>query len=106
MKDSTDKIKRFLVRDQFIITHHARLRMFQRNISTDMMAEVIANGQMIEEYPNDFPCPSLLVLGYHEEKPLHVVVAECEDHARIITVYIPNKDYWIDHKKRRRKNDR
>jgi len=106
MKGGLVKIKRFLDRDQFIITHHARLRMFQRNITTDMIAVVITNGQIIEEYPNDFPCPSLLVLGYHQENPLHVVIAECEDHARIITVYTPNEEYWIEHQKRRRKNDR
>jgi hypothetical protein len=70
-----------------------------------MVEEVIASGQVIEEYANDYPCPSNLVFGYNKKEPLHIVIAECEDHARIITVYTPNEDHWIDYKKRRRQND-
>jgi hypothetical protein len=31
----------------------------------------------------------------------YVVVAECEDHARITTVYIPENNKWIDYVFRR-----
>jgi hypothetical protein len=99
-----DEIKYFLESDQFIISNHARMRMFQRNITTDMTMEIINGGEVIEEYPDDFPCPSVLILGYCNEKPFHVVVGQCEDHARVITVYIPDEEYWIEHKKRKRKS--
>lgn len=98
-----DEIKDFMNRDQFIITNHARIRMFQRNVTTDLIKEIVLQGEVIEEYPNDFPCPSLLILGYHKKNPLHVVIANCENHVRIITVYKPDKENWIDYKKRKRK---
>jgi len=99
-----DEIKSYLERDQFIISNHARMRMFQRNVTTEMIMEMIHGGEVIEQYPNDFPCPSVLILGYSKEKPFHVVVGQCEDHLRIITVYIPDDEYWIEHKKRKGKS--
>ncbi len=59
------------------------------------------NGEIIEDYPDDEPCPAALLLGFPIEKPCHVVIAQCEDHARVITVYIPEKDKWIDNRIRR-----
>lgn len=43
-----DKLKRLLTEDAFIISNHARTRMFQRDISTENVIEVIINGQIIE----------------------------------------------------------
>lgn len=95
------KTKAYFPADQFFITNHARVRMFQRNITTDIVKEVVQNGEIIEEYPDDKPCPSALILGYWDNNPLHIVIAECEDHARIITVYHPEKEKWVDYKKRK-----
>jgi len=96
-----DEIKRLIQRDQFMITKHARIRMFERDITTDMIIEMITNRQVIEEYPDDFPCPSYLILGFCNETPLHVVLALCSDHVRIITVYKPDKSRWKDYTKRK-----
>jgi len=54
---------------------------------------------------DDVPCPSALMLGFRWSFPHHVVVAECKDHVRIITVYKPGKDKWIDYRIRREKNE-
>jgi len=51
------------------VSQHARIRMFQRNISTDDIKEAIMRGEMIEEYVEDEPCPSALVLGFLESTP-------------------------------------
>lgn len=101
MSVNHDKLKCLLTEDAFIISNHARSRMFQRNISTENVIEVIIHGQIIEDYPEDEPCPSALFFAYAEGKPCHVVVAECEDHVRIITVYIPENNKWIDYVLRR-----
>ena len=84
--------------NKFIISNHARIRMFQRNISTNDIREVITRGEIIEEYPDDEPCPAALFLGFSDVSPCHVVVAQCEDHARVITVYSPGKDKWVDYR--------
>ncbi|MBP1910432.1 hypothetical protein J2746_002667 [Methanolobus bombayensis] len=36
--------------------------MFQRNVSTDELIEVVNNSTIIEEYPEDKPCPLVLLL--------------------------------------------
>lgn len=39
--------------------------------------------------------------GYKNEVPFHLVIAVCRDHIRVITVYIPEPDTWIDDRIRR-----
>ena len=96
-----ERIIGLLKDDKFLISKHARIRMFQRNISTDDIRDAIMAGEMIEEYGADEPCPSALVLGFLESIPYHVVVAECDDHVRIVTVYRPVEDRWIGYRVRR-----
>jgi len=103
MDTNYNYLKVLFAKNKFIISNHARIRMFQRNISTKDIKHVIANGEIIENYPEDEPCPSALFLGFIDGNPCHVVVAQCEDHARVITVYQPEKDKWIDYRIRRDK---
>jgi hypothetical protein len=94
-------IRKLAKNDQFIISNHARVRIFQRNISTDQIKHILLSAEIIEEYPDDKPCPSALMLEFIEEEPFHLVVGQCTDHLRIITVYQPDKSKWIDYKIRR-----
>ena len=96
-----DRIKKLFQKEAFIISNHARVRMFQRNISTEDIRQVVLHGEIIEDYPEDEPCPSALFLGFTRGIPCHAVVAQCEDHARVVTVYIPEKDKWIDYRIRK-----
>lgn len=67
--------------------------------------EAIMHGEVIEEYENDKPYPSMLVSGRtNNERPLHVVCAysRADDMAIIITVYHPNPNLWIDYKRRKK----
>jgi hypothetical protein len=64
-------IKELFLKDSFIISNHARVRMFQRNISTDDIRRIIERGEIIEDYPEDEPCPAALLLGFTEERPCH-----------------------------------
>ena len=100
-----ETIRKFIREDKFLISDHARIRMFQRNISTDDVEDLITKGEIIEEYPEDEPCPSVLILGFLNKNPCHIIVAQCEDHIRIVTVYYPEKKKWIDYKVRRDRND-
>ncbi|WP_129597828.1 DUF4258 domain-containing protein [Methanohalophilus profundi] len=94
-------LEEYLMNGDFIISDHARIRMFQRNISTDDIIQAISHGEIIEDYSDDEPCPSALLLGFVAKKALHVVAGQCRDHIRIITVYPPAKDKWIDYKVRK-----
>ena len=53
---------------------HAVERMFRRGISEEDVRHVLAQGEEIEDYPEDAPYPSRLVLGWRGSRPIHVVM--------------------------------
>lgn len=73
------------------VTQHILMRCQQRNISYTEIKEVIENGEIIEEYPDDYPYPSCLILGMTiKERNLHVVVGIGESKLWLITAYEPD----------------
>ena len=83
---------------------HALRRMVLRNISDSDVRTVLTIGEIIEEYPEDTPYPSRLVLGWSGSRPLHVVAAENSADAEtiVITAYEPEPDLWEAGFRRRR----
>jgi len=80
-----------------IFSTHATARMFARTISQKDVEYVLKNGITIQQYPTDKPFPSALLLGFINDIPLHVVVAQDEDSTCIvITAYIPDAYIWDD----------
>jgi hypothetical protein len=79
--------------------------MYQRGISEQEVRNVITTGETVEDYPDDTPYPSRLVLGWHGSRPLHVVIADNVDDQEniVITVYEPDPAEWKADFKRRRK---
>ncbi len=74
-----------------VITIHAQERLRQRKIKTKDVKSCIMTGEIIEQYPDDFPFPSCLILGNSVEgKPLHVVMSDNGTESRIITAYFPD----------------
>ena len=81
---------------RLIYRQHAVRRMFERSISTDDVVAALADGRVIEDYPNDTPYPSCLWLGYSHGRPIHLVFADNQDDGEriIITVYRPDPALW------------
>ena len=75
---------------------HALVRMSQRSFEPEDISKVLENGTVIEDYPNDFPYPSFLVLGWIFSRPVHVVSAMNNDDKEtiIVTVYEPDSQLW------------
>jgi hypothetical protein len=75
---------------------HALRRMFERNITHEAVVHVLTMGETIERYPQDFPYPSQLILGWWQSRPIHVVVADDNSHAEmiVVTVYQPDAEMW------------
>jgi hypothetical protein len=90
---------------EIIYTGHAVTRMFERNVNTSDIRQVIESGEVIADYPDDSPSPSCLLLGWAKNRPLHVVVAFDEENKRcyVITCYIPDQSQWESDFKSRRK---
>jgi len=85
-------------------TSHILERMFRRNINMDDVENALTNGEIIEQYPSDYPFPSCLVLGYTEEgKALHIVCGSNGTELWLITVYIPSPADWTEDFRQRRK---
>ena len=75
---------------------HVLERMQERDISRADVKNCIMHGEIIEDYPDDFPHPSCLIFGYTvNEKVIHAVVSldAGNDSIGIITVYFPNVCY-------------
>lgn len=75
----------------------------ERNISEQEIREVGAAAELIEEYPDDKYAPSALLLGFSAAgRALHIQVAfDDTDRTKIITLYEPDPNEWIEHRKRR-----
>lgn len=98
-----DEIRRKIESDQFEFSKHAVDQSIRRRISVQEVREVIANGEMIEEYPEDKYWPSYLIYGRTAEgRPLHV---QCSHPSRsvvkIVTLYEPDPARWINFRERR-----
>ncbi|MCH9011417.1 MAG: DUF4258 domain-containing protein [Chloroflexi bacterium] len=77
--------------------------MFERGITQSEVVQTVRFGEVIEEYPDDSPYPSRLVLGMQGLRPIHVVVADnMEDRMLVvITVYEPDSNQWTRDFRRR-----
>jgi hypothetical protein len=87
---------------------HALQRMYVREISVGDVRSIVNTGEVIKEYPDDKPYPSRLILGWHDKRPVHIVVADNTDNLDeteviVIMVYEPDPQIWEDDFKRKKK---
>jgi len=76
-------------------TNHVMLRILQRGIDIIDVETAIMDGEIIREYPEDYPYPSCQILGRdRNNQPLHTVCGVSEDHLWLITAYYPDADEW------------
>lgn len=102
-----DEIRRKFAADEVEFTKHATLRSVFRQIAISEIREAIAVGRVIEEYPDDKYGPSCLVFGRTAlQRPLHIQCSTPErEILKIITVYEPNIEEWIEFEQRKSKDD-
>ncbi|MDH7579120.1 MAG: DUF4258 domain-containing protein [Bacillota bacterium] len=87
---------------RWALTQHARKRAGQRCIGDEALMRVLANGEILEDYPEDPRGPSFLVLGYADDgRPIHAVCAfDPGGTLLVITVYEPVPPKWINERTR------
>jgi hypothetical protein len=89
-----------------IFTTHALRRMLKHGVRSHQVREVLERGERIEDYPDDTPLPSYLMLGTGAQRVLHVVAADDQEHDEtiVITTYEPDPNEWeSDFKTRKRR---
>jgi hypothetical protein len=102
-----EEIRKKVAQNLFEFSQHAVDGTIIRRIAVQEVREVIANGEIIEDYPQDKYGPSCLILGFTQAgKPLHI---QCSYPSRplikVITVYRPDPDLWIDFRVRKKRNE-
>ena len=99
-----ERIRQYYEDDSLIISKHALTRLRERHISVAEIGECIKAGEIIEQYPDDWPFPSCLIYGAaHSGRILHVVASAEGGGGRIITAYEPDIVSFEEDLKTRRK---
>ena len=89
-----EQIRVLCANETIEVTMHMLQRLSQRKISFNEVKEVIMNGEIIEDYPTDYPYPSCLVFGYTiNKRVLHAVVG-IGDSKLWLTAYEPDSNQW------------
>jgi hypothetical protein len=102
-----EEIRNKIANDEFEFSKHAVDQLILRGIQVGEIKEVVANGQVIEDYPDDKYGASCLIGGLTTiNRPIHV---QCSYPSRplikIITVYQPDTKRWNDDFTQRRSSD-
>jgi len=98
------EIHKKVIHNQFEFSRHAVDQSIIRNISVQEVKQAInAKAKIIEDYPNDKYGSSCLIFGHtRRNRPLHI---QCSYPSRpvlkIITLYEPDPEKWINFEKRR-----
>jgi len=83
-----------------ILSDHLLTRMRQRHIRFEDIKYAISKGEIIEQYPADYPFPSCLI----NAENIHIVCSIGEGHLYIITAYRPSKELWENGGRKRKEN--
>ena len=97
-------IKKLCKEGSIVWSQHAATRCLQRGIkTTDIENCILSDDEIIEEYPDDYPYCSYLILGLTiENQFLHVVCGIGDNKLWIITAYFPSLDKWETSFKKRK----
>ena len=98
-----EEMREKIAAGEFEFSKHAVDQTILRRITVKEIRETVAGGEVIEDYPDDKYGPSCLISGYTSaQRPLHL---QCSYPSRplikIITVYEPDHNLWIDFKIRK-----
>ena len=88
------------------VTDHADEEIAADGLILDEVLFSLKNGEIIEDYPSDFPYPSCLVLGQTPSGlAVHSVWAynTLSGWAVLVTVYRPDPKRWVEWRRRRAK---
>lgn len=101
-----EALKKYFLNDTIMISEHAKNRCRERNIKQKDIKCCIMSGEIIEQYPDDFPYPSCLIFGHTaDNRVIHVVVSDEGESGRIITAYIPNATKFEDDLRTRKEHN-
>ncbi len=96
-------LRKAVLANRYIITTHAKERMFRRKVSDVDIKRVVGYGHVIEKYPRTRPLPKALFMDHVRGRPLYVSCAFDGRYTLIITVHWYDPSAWVNPWTRRRK---
>ncbi len=101
------KIQEKIRSEEYEISFHAEKERYAENITIHDIENTVSSGEILENYPDDPRGPSCLILGYSQNRPIHIVCGNTPTELiRLITVYLPKPPKWIDEKTRARRGSK
>ena len=98
-----EQLRRINRAENIVVTAHGRKRMSERGILLREVMEAISRGEIIEQYPEDYPFPSCLILGFTiNGRCIHAVISTDAELIYLITAYEPNPEEWESDMKTRK----
>ena len=96
-----EEIREKVEHQRYEISFHAEKERYADDVSISDLEAAILGGEILEDYPDDPRGPSCLILGYSQNRPIHIVCGHTPTGwVRMITVYIPKPPKWVDERTR------
>ena len=94
-----DELRALCVDDTIMVTKHVSDRLRERGIKYSNIKRTIQQGEIVEDYPDDYPYPSCLI----SDGDIHVIAATGSGKLWFITAYRPDPEKWVNGNKIRKK---
>lgn len=95
MGDILDSVRRVAGKRVLYLPHAIKaMARPEKVITTADVESVVAQGEVIEDYPDDVRGHSCLMLGSSGGRPVHVVCSPKDDYLAVITAYLPDSELW------------
>lgn len=95
------KVQNKIRKEEYEISVHAEKERYAEDITLNDIETAVCNGEILEDYPDDPRGSSCLILGYSENRPIHIVCGYTPmEWIRIITVYLPKPPKWFNERLR------
>jgi len=91
-----DKIKAKISANLYVYTNHADIERRADALTFLEIEAALLNGEILEQYDDTGRGESCLILGFVDEKPIHIVCGWRGEKVAIITVYIPGTPNFVD----------
>lgn len=93
------------VADRIVTSRHSLSEAANDDLKLgEIYDSVVESGELIEDYPDAYPTPACLVLGFNTiSEPIHSVWSydRIKQVAKLITVYRPDPNRWVNWRLRR-----
>ncbi|OGI20743.1 MAG: hypothetical protein A3B68_09405 [Candidatus Melainabacteria bacterium RIFCSPHIGHO2_02_FULL_34_12] len=99
-----NKLKLALDSGNYRISLHAIEESTKDALTIKDVLQSMQVSKIIENYSEDKPLPSCLVLSFLNESPIHTVWAfdVLANKAILVTVYKPDPEKWVEYKERKK----